>query len=286
MNPTIQSFFHEPTFTVSYLVSDPDSRKAAIVDPVLDFDPKSGRTGHKSADGILAAAAAGGMEIAWILETHVHADHLSAAAYLKEKTGARTGIGRAVSEVQRYFKPVFNATDLEPDGRQFDRLFADGDRLLIGSLELQVMHTPGHTPACISYLAGDAVIVGDTLFMPDYGTARCDFPGGNARQLYRSIRRLLALPPATRIFLCHDYKAPGRDHFVWETTVAEQRAGNIHIHDGIDEAAFVAMREGRDKTLDMPALIIPSIQVNMRAGQMPPPDSNGTVYLRMPLNRL
>ena len=286
MNPTIQSFFHEPTFTVSYLVSDPDSRKAAIVDPVLDFDPKSGRTGHKSADGILAAAAAGGMEIAWILETHVHADHLSAAAYLKEKTGARTGIGVAVSEVQRYFKPVFNATDLEPDGRQFDRLFADGDRLLIGSLELQVMHTPGHTPACISYLAGDAVIVGDTLFMPDYGTARCDFPGGNARQLYRSIRRLLALPPATRIFLCHDYKAPGRDHFVWETTVAEQRARNIHIHDGIDEAAFVAMREGRDKTLDMPALIIPSIQVNMRAGQMPPPDSNGTVYLRMPLNRL
>jgi glyoxylase-like metal-dependent hydrolase (beta-lactamase superfamily II) len=286
MNPTIQSFFHEPTFTVSYLVSDPDSRKAAIVDPVLDFDPKSGRTGHQSADGLLAAAAAGGMEIAWILETHVHADHLSAAAYLKEKTGARTGIGRAVSEVQRYFKPVFNATDLEPDGRQFDRLFADGDRLLIGSLELQVMHTPGHTPACISYLAGDAVIVGDTLFMPDYGTARCDFPGGDARQLYRSIRRLLALPPATRIFLCHDYKAPGRDHFVWETTVAEQRAGNIHIHDGIDEAAFVAMREGRDKTLDMPALIIPSIQVNMRAGQMPPPDSNGTVYLRMPLNRL
>ena len=286
MNPTIQSFFHEPTFTVSYLVIDSDSRKAAIIDPVLDFDPKSGRTGHKSADGILAAAAAGGIEIVWIFETHVHADHLSAAAYLKEKTGARTGIGAAVSEVQRHFKPVFNATDLEPDGRQFDRLFADGDRVPIGSLEAQVMHTPGHTPACISYLAGDAVIVGDTLFMPDYGTARCDFPGGSARQLYRSIRRLLALPPATRIFLCHDYKAPGRDHFVWETTVAEQRAKNTHIHDGIDEAAFVAMRESRDKTLDMPALIIPSIQVNMRAGQMPAPDSNGTVYLRLPLNRL
>ena len=286
MNPTIQSFFHEPTFTVSYLVIDPDSRKAAIIDPVLDFDPKSGRTGHKSADGILAAAVAGGIEIVWILETHVHADHLSAAAYLKEKTGARTGIGAAVSEVQRHFKPVFNAIDLEPDGRQFDRLFADGDRVPIGSLEAQVMHTPGHTPACISYLAGDAVIVGDTLFMPDYGTARCDFPGGSARQLYRSIRRLLALPPATRIFLCHDYKAPGRDHFVWETTVAEQRAKNTHIHDGIDEAAFVAMRESRDKTLDMPALIIPSIQVNMRAGQMPAPDSNGTVYLRLPLNRL
>ncbi|MGH6942488.1 MBL fold metallo-hydrolase [Hypericibacter sp.] len=286
MNPTIQSFFHEPTFTVSYLVIDPDRRKAAIVDPVLDFDPKSGRTGHKTADGILAAAAVGGIEITWILETHVHADHLSAAAYLKEKTGARTGIGAAVGDVQRHFKPVFNASDLEPDGRQFDRLFADGDRVPIGSLEAQVMHTPGHTPACISYLIGDAVIVGDTLFMPDYGTARCDFPGGSARQLYRSIRRLLALPPATRIFLCHDYKAPGRDHFVWETTVAEQRAKNIHIHDGIDEATFVAMREGRDKTLDMPALIIPSIQVNMRAGQMPAPDSNGTVYLRMPLNRL
>jgi glyoxylase-like metal-dependent hydrolase (beta-lactamase superfamily II) len=286
MNPTIQSFFHEPTFTVSYLVIDSDSRKAAIIDPVLDFDPKSGRTGHKSADGILAAAAAGGIEIVWIFETHVHADHLSAAAYLKEKTGARTGIGAAVSEVQRHFKPVFNAIDLKPDGRQFDRLFADGDRVPIGSLEAQVMHTPGHTPACISYLAGDAVIVGDTLFMPDYGTARCDFPGGSARQLYRSIRRLLALPPATRIFLCHDYKAPGRDHFVWETTVAEQRAKNTHIHDGIDEAAFVAMRESRDKTLDMPALIIPSIQVNMRAGQMPAPDSNGTVYLRLPLNRL
>jgi glyoxylase-like metal-dependent hydrolase (beta-lactamase superfamily II) len=286
MNPTIQSFFHEPTFTVSYLVIDPDSRKAAIIDPVLDFDPKSGRTGHKSADGILATAAAGGIEIVWIIETHVHADHLSAAAYLKEKTSARTGIGAAVSEVQRHFKPLFNATDLEPDGRQFDRLFADGDRVPIGSLEAQVMHTPGHTPACISYLVGDAVIVGDTLFMPDYGTARCDFPGGSARQLYRSIRRLLALPPATRIFLCHDYKAPGRDHFVWETTVAEQRAKNTHIHDGIDEAAFVAMRESRDKTLDMPALIIPSIQVNMRAGQMPAPDSNGTVYLRLPLNRL
>jgi glyoxylase-like metal-dependent hydrolase (beta-lactamase superfamily II) len=286
MNPTIQSFFHEPTFTVSYLVIDPDSRKAAIIDPVLDFDPKSGRTGHKSADGILATAAAGGIEIVWILETHVHADHLSAAAYLKEKTGARTGIGAAVSEVQRHFKPLFNATDLEPDGRQFDRLFADGDRVPIGSLEAQVMHTPGHTPACISYLVGDAVIVGDTLFMPDYGTARCDFPGGSARLLYRSIRRLLALPPATRIFLCHDYKAPGRDHFVWETTVAEQRAKNTHIHDGIDEAAFVTMRESRDKTLDMPALIIPSIQVNMRAGQMPAPDSNGTVYLRLPLNRL
>src|SRR5882672_6042955 len=248
MNPTVQAFFHEPTFTVSYLVVDPASRKAAIIDPVLDFDPKSGRTSHKLANAILAAVAQDGIEIAWILETHVHADHLSAAAYLKEKTGARTGIGTAVSDVQRYFKPVFNAADLDTDGRQFDQLFRDGDQFPIGAIQAQVMHTPGHTPACISYLIGDAVFVGDTLFMPDYGTARCDFPGGSARNLYRSIRRLLALPPETRMFLCHDYKAPGRDHFVWETTVATQRAENLHIHDGIDEAAFVAMREARDKT--------------------------------------
>jgi glyoxylase-like metal-dependent hydrolase (beta-lactamase superfamily II) len=286
MNPTVQAFFHEPTFTVSYLVIDRGSRKAAIIDPVLDFDPKSGRTSYKSADAILATAAQNGIEIAWILETHVHADHLSAAAYLKGKTGALTGIGIAVSEVQRFFKPVFNAIDLDADGRQFDRLFRDGDRFAIGALEARVMHTPGHTPACISYLVGDAAFVGDTLFMPDYGTARCDFPGGSARSLYRSIKRLLALPPQTRMFLCHDYKAPGRDHFVWETTVAAQRAKNLHIHDGIDESEFVAMREARDKTLDMPALIIPSIQVNMRAGQMPAPDSNGTVYLRLPIDRL
>jgi glyoxylase-like metal-dependent hydrolase (beta-lactamase superfamily II) len=286
MNPTVQAFFHEPTFTVSYLVIDPDSRQAAVVDPVLDFDPKSGRTSHRSADGILAAAAQSGIEIVWLLETHVHADHLSATAYLKEKTGAPTGIGAAVREVQRYFKPVFNAADLAPDGRQFDRLFADGDRIAVGRLEARIMHTPGHTPACISYLVGDAVFVGDTLFMPDYGTARCDFPGGSASALYRSIRRLLSLPRETRIFLCHDYKAPGRDNFVWETTVGTQRSHNLHIHDGIDEAAFVAMREARDRTLEMPALIIPSIQVNMRAGQMPAADNNGTIYLRLPLNRL
>jgi glyoxylase-like metal-dependent hydrolase (beta-lactamase superfamily II) len=286
MNPTVQAFFHEPTFTVSYLVIDPDSRQAAVVDPVLDFDPKSGRTSHRSADGILAAAAQGGIEIVWLLETHVHADHLSATAYLKEKTGAPTGIGAAVSEVQRHFKPVFNAADLAPDGRQFDRLFADGDRIAIGRLEARIMHTPGHTPACISYLVGDAVFVGDTLFMPDYGTARCDFPGGSASALYRSIRRLLSLPRETRMFLCHDYKAPGRDDFVWETTVGTQRSHNLHIHDGIDEAAFVAMREARDRTLEMPALIIPSIQVNLRAGQMPAADNNGTIYLRLPLNRL
>jgi glyoxylase-like metal-dependent hydrolase (beta-lactamase superfamily II) len=286
MSPTVQAFFHEPTFTASYLSIDPDSRKAAVIDPVLDFDPKSGRTDHKSADAILAAAAQSGGEIVWLLETHVHADHLSATAYLKEKTGAPTGIGAAVSEVQRHFKPVFNASDLMPDGRQFDRLFNDGEHFGIGALDVQVMHTPGHTPACISYLVGDAVFVGDTLFMPDYGTARCDFPGGSACELYRSIRRLLSLPAETRMFLCHDYKAPGRDHFVWETTVGAQRARNLHIHDGIDEAAFVAMREARDRTLEMPALILPSIQVNMRAGRMPPADSNGTIYLRLPLNRL
>jgi glyoxylase-like metal-dependent hydrolase (beta-lactamase superfamily II) len=286
MNPTVQAFFHEPTFTVSYLVTDPESRKAAVIDPVLDFDPKSGRTGHRSADAILAAVSAAKAELVWILETHVHADHLSAAGYLKSKSGGRTGIGAAVNTVQRFFKPVFNATDLEPDGRQFDRLFGDGDRFPIGALEAQVLHTPGHTPACISYLVGDAVFVGDTLFMPDYGTARCDFPGGSARTLYRSIRRLLSLPAQTRMFLCHDYKAPGRNHFVWETTVAAQRAQNLHIHDGITEDEFVAMRETRDKTLDMPALILPSIQVNMRGGELPPAEDNGTVYLRIPLNRL
>jgi glyoxylase-like metal-dependent hydrolase (beta-lactamase superfamily II) len=286
MRPTVQAFFHEPTFTASYLVSDPATGTAAIIDPVLDFDPKSGRSSRQFADSILAAAAGRGLRIAWILETHVHADHLSAAAYLKAKTGAKVGIGSAVDKVQRFFKPVFNATDLAPDGSQFDRLFADGERFHIGDLEVEVMHTPGHTPACITYRIGDAVFVGDTLFMPDYGTARTDFPGGSARELYRSIRRILSLPPETRMFLCHDYKAPGRDHFAWETTVGEQRAKNIHAHDGIGEEEFVQMREARDRTLDMPALILPSIQVNMRAGQFPPPDSNGTIYLKLPLDRL
>jgi glyoxylase-like metal-dependent hydrolase (beta-lactamase superfamily II) len=286
MRPTVQAFFHEPTFTASYLVSDPATGTAAIIDPVLDFDPKSGRSSRQFADSILAAAAGRGLRIAWILETHVHADHLSAAAYLKAKTGAKVGIGSAVDKVQRFFKPVFNATDLAPDGSQFDRLFADGERFHIGDLEVEVMHTPGHTPACVTYRIGDAVFVGDTLFMPDYGTARTDFPGGSARELYRSIRRILSLPPEARMFLCHDYKAPGRDHFAWETTVGEQRAKNIHAHDGIGEEEFVQMREARDRTLDMPALILPSIQVNMRAGQFPPPDSNGTIYLKLPLDRL
>ncbi|MFZ5790894.1 MAG: MBL fold metallo-hydrolase [Pseudomonadota bacterium] len=286
MRATVHAFFHEPTFTVSYLLSDMATRTAAIIDPVLDFDAKSGRSSRQSADVILAAAAERGLQIAWILETHVHADHLSATAYLKAKTGAKTGIGSAVGEVQRFFKPVFNATDLAPDGSQFDKLFADGERFRIGDLEVEVMHTPGHTPACVTYRVGDAVFVGDTLFMPDYGTARTDFPGGSARELYRSIRRILSLPPETRMFLCHDYKAPGRDHFAWETTVGEQRAKNLHVHEGIAEEAFVQMREARDRMLDMPALILPSIQVNMRAGQFPPPDSNGTIYLKLPLDRL
>lgn len=286
MRPLLQSFFHEPTFTASHLVMDPNTRVAAIVDPVLDFDAKSGRTATRSADAILAAAAALKATVKWILETHAHADHLTAAPHLKAATGAAVVIGEAITKVQATFKPIFNAAEMPTDGRQFDRLVRDGDRLPLGDLVIEVMHTPGHTPACVSYLIGDAVYVGDTMFMPDYGTARCDFPGGDAAVLYRSIRRLLDLPAETRIFLCHDYKAPGRDVFAWETTVAAQRAGNIHVRDGVDEASFVAMRKARDATLDMPALILPSIQVNMRAGAFPPSEANGTVYLKLPVDRL
>lgn len=286
MAPEIKAFFHEPTFTVSYLVADPATHQAAVIDSVLDFDPKSGRTGTTSADSILAAAAAAGLRIVWILETHAHADHLSAAQHLKEKTGAAVVIGAEITKVQGVFKEVFNAAEMPTDGRQFDRLVRDGERLPLGRLEIEVMHTPGHTPACVTYRIGDAAFVGDTMFMPDYGTARADFPGGDARTLYRSIRRVLSLPPATRLFMCHDYKAPGRDRFAWETTVAEERAKNVHVRDGISEGDFVRMREARDRTLDMPVLILPSIQVNMRAGHMPPADANGTVYLKLPVNRL
>jgi glyoxylase-like metal-dependent hydrolase (beta-lactamase superfamily II) len=286
VRPLLQSFFHEPTFTASHLVMDPNTRVAAIVDPVLDFDAKSGRTATRSADAILADAAALKATVKWILETHAHADHLTAAPHLKAATGAAVVIGEAITKVQATFKPIFNAAEMPTDGRQFDRLVRDGDRLPLGDLVIEVMHTPGHTPACVSYLIGDAVFVGDTMFMPDYGTARCDFPGGDAAVLYRSIRRLLDLPAETRIFLCHDYKAPGRDVFAWETTVAAQRAGNIHVRDGVDEASFVAMRKARDATLDMPALILPSIQVNMRAGAFPPAEANGTVYLKLPVDRL
>jgi len=285
-NPIVQSFFHEPTFTAAHLVHDPATRRAAIVDPVLDFDPKSGRTATRFTDTMLEAAATAGLTVDWVLETHVHADHLTAAQHVARRTGAKIGIGAKVTEVQRTFQPLFDAKDLEPDGRQFDRLLADGERFPLGELTVEVMHTPGHTPACVVYAVGDAAFVGDTMFMPDYGTARADFPGGDAAQLYRSIRRVLALPAATRLFLCHDYKAPGRDSFAWQTTVAAERQGNIHVHDGVDEAAFVAMRRARDAKLDMPALILPSLQVNMRAGNFPPPAANGITYLLLPVDKL
>jgi glyoxylase-like metal-dependent hydrolase (beta-lactamase superfamily II) len=286
MSPRVQAFFDPATFTVSYLVSDPASREAAIVDPVLDFDVKSGRAATRSADEILAAAAAGGLHVRWILETHAHADHLSAAQHLKARTGAKVVIGADITKVQTVFKAVFNQLGMSVDGSQFDLLVQDGDKVPLGALEFEVLHTPGHTPACVTYRIGDVAFIGDTLFMPDYGTARADFPGGDARTLYRSIRRILALPPATKLFLCHDYKAPGRDEFAGETTVAEERGSNVHIHDGVSEDEFVHLREARDKTLEMPALILPSIQVNMRAGNWPAPESNGTIYLKLPVNAL
>ena len=282
-SPEIRAFFDEPTNTVSYLVFDPATREAAVIDPVLDYDPATGEVDTRSAAAILDEAARLGLTVTWTLETHVHADHLSGAPFIKEKTGAKIGIGEHIRAVQRIFRPVFNATDLDADGGDFDRLFHDGDRLGLGRLEIEVLHTPGHTPADVSYRIGDAVFVGDTLFMPDYGTARADFPGGDARQLYRSIRRLLALPPETRLFLCHDYKAPGRDHYAWETTVAAQRRDSVHVHDGVSEDDFVAMRTARDATLSAPKLLLPSIQVNMRAGRFPPAEANGVRYLMIPV---
>jgi len=286
MNPDIQAFFDEATFTISYLVSDPATRRAAIVDPVLDYDPRSGRTSTASAARILAAAAQNGLSVDWILETHAHADHLSAAVFLKGKTGAKVVIGEHIRDVQRVFRPVFNATDVAGDGTPFDVLLKDGEAFALGELTVEVMHTPGHTPACVSYRIGDNVFVGDTLFMPDYGTARADFPGGDAATLYRSIRKLLALPPQTTLWMCHDYLAPGRKDYAWKTTVAAERSGNVHIHDGVSEDAFVTMRRTRDKTLAMPVLILPSVQVNIRAGHMPPPDGDGNVYLKIQVDRL
>lgn len=279
----IQAFFDEPTFTVTYLVGDPAIGEAAVIDPVLDFDSASGRVSTGSAEAVLAAAAAGGWRITRVLETHAHADHLSAAPLIKARTGARVGIGAHIGEVQQVFAGVFNAPDVSGTGAEFDDLFTDGETFKLGELEVEVLHTPGHTAACIAYKVGDAVFVGDTLFMPDYGTARTDFPGGNAAELYQSIRRILALPPETRLFMCHDYKAPGRDEFAWETTVAEQRSRNIHIHDGVDEAAFVAMRTERDKGLAAPRLLLPSVQVNIRAGHLPPAEDNAVHYLKLPL---
>jgi glyoxylase-like metal-dependent hydrolase (beta-lactamase superfamily II) len=282
MRADIQAFFDEATFTVSYLVADPATKMAAVIDPVLDFDAKNGRTGTHSADAVLQAVAARGLKLQWVLETHTHADHLSAGSYIREKTGARIAIGAHIDDVQRAFAPVFAVAGASA---AFDRLLKDGERVAVGGLEVEVLHTPGHTPACVSYKVGDAVFVGDTLFMPDYGTARADFPGGDAQALYRSVRRLLSLPPETRLFTCHDYKAPGRDTFAWETTVGAQRARNVHVRDGVSEEAFVEMRTSRDKTLTMPALMLPSIQVNLHAGQLPSPESNGVAYLKIPLNK-
>lgn len=281
--PDLQAFFDEATNTVSYLIGDPETRQAAVVDPVLDYDGKAGTVDIRSVEAILAAAAEKGYTIVWALETHAHADHLSGSPYVKAKTGAKIGIGEHIKEVQRIFRPVFNATDLRTDGSDFDRLFADGERFAIGKLEVEVLYTPGHTPADVSYRIGDIVLVGDTMFMPDYGTARADFPGGDARKLFGSIQRLLALPPETRLFMCHDYKAPGRDHFAWETTVGEQKVRNVHVHEGVTEDAFVAMRTARDATLSTPTLLLPSIQTNIRAGRFPPAQANGVRYLSIPV---
>jgi glyoxylase-like metal-dependent hydrolase (beta-lactamase superfamily II) len=281
--PVIRAFFDEPTNTVSYLVWDPRSKEGAVIDPVLDYDNRSGKASVKSADAMLKAAKEEGIRIAWVLETHAHADHLSGAPYVKAKTGAKVGIGEHIRDVQRIFRPVFNATDVSGDGSEFDHLFKDGEGFRIGDLEAEVIHTPGHTPACVSYRIGDAVFVGDTLFMPDYGTARADFPGGDARTLYRSIMRILNLPPQTRLFMCHDYKAPGRDDYAWETTVGEERARNVHVHEGVSEDQFVTMREARDAKLAAPSLLLPSIQVNIRAGHFPPAESNGVHYLKVPV---
>jgi glyoxylase-like metal-dependent hydrolase (beta-lactamase superfamily II) len=280
----ISGFFDRSTNSVSYLVADPASKAAVIVDPVLDFDAAACTVGTHSADAILAAAAGQGLTIGWVLETHPHADHLSAADHIRKRTGARVGVGAGIREVQRNFAALFAADDLKPEGGDFDRLFEDGEALAIGGLRIEVMATPGHTPACVSYRIDDAIFVGDTLFMPDYGTARADFPGGDARQLYRSIRRILSLPRETRLFLCHDYKAPGRDDFAWETTVGDELDRNVHIHAGVSEEEYVAMRHARDASLCAPRLLYPAIQVNIRAGRLPPPDENGWSYLKLPLS--
>jgi glyoxylase-like metal-dependent hydrolase (beta-lactamase superfamily II) len=280
--PQITAFFHEPTNTVSYLVADPATKVAAVIDPALDFDLASGEVGTISVDALLAVAAEEGLEIRRVLETHAHADHLSAASVIKARTGAKIAIGEGISEVRRAFAAIFG----DSSESAFDRLLADGERLPLGELEIEVMATPGHTPACVTYRIGDAAFVGDTMFMPDYGTARTDFPGGDARQLYRSMQRILALPRETRLFMCHDYKAPGRDSFAWETTVGEQVDRNIHIGGGVSEDDYVAMREARDATLSVPKLLYPSIQVNLRAGQLPPAEAGGMRFLKIPLSGL
>ncbi|WP_430429547.1 MBL fold metallo-hydrolase [Parasphingorhabdus sp.] len=283
--PIIRAFFDPETFTVTYVVHDAETQCAAVIDSVFNFDPASGRTSLRSADKVIAYVKEQGLTVEWLLETHAHADHLSAAPYLQDKLGGKIAIGEHIVTVQKVFGTLFNAgTEFQRDGSDFDHLFADGDRFKIGNLDVTVLHVPGHTPACIAYVIGDAVFVGDTLFMPDYGTARTDFPGGDARKLYQSMRRLLSLPETTRLFMCHDYLPEGRDKYVWETTVAAERKGNIHAHDGVTEDEFVYMRTARDKTLDMPRLILPSVQVNMRAGHLPPAEDNGIRYLKIPLD--
>ncbi len=283
----VRTFFDEATFTATHVLHDPATKRGAVIDCVRDFDTAAGRTTTTSADAVIAYLRATGITLDWLLETHAHADHLSAAPYIQQHCGGRIAIGREILAVQNVFGKIFNLGDeFARDGSQFGHLFDDGATFALGSLPAIALHVPGHTPADMAYIIGDAAFAGDTLFMPDYGTARADFPGGDARQLYRSIRRLLALPDETRIFLCHDYKAPGRDAFIWETTVAAQRATNIHVHDGISEDTFAAMRTTRDATLGMPRLILPAVQVNIRAGQLPPPEDNGTSYLKLPLDLL
>jgi len=281
--PEIRAFFDEPTNTVSYIVADPATRQAAVIDPVLDYDPNSGEVDTRSVEAMLRVVNQENYRVVWALETHAHADHLSGSPYLKAKTGAKIGIGEHIKDVQRIFRPVFDAADLKTDGSDFDHLFRDGERFKIGELDAEVIYTPGHTPADITYKIEDAAFVGDTLFMPDYGTARTDFPGGDAHQLYRSIRKLLALAPATRLFMCHDYKAPGRNDYAWETTVRDERENNVHVKEGVSEDAFVAMRNARDATLSAPRLLLPSIQVNIRAGRFPPAHANGVRYLTIPV---
>jgi glyoxylase-like metal-dependent hydrolase (beta-lactamase superfamily II) len=287
MTPDVKAFFDNATNTVSYVVKDPNSAKCAVIDSVLDFDYASGHTDTKSADEVIAYIKAEGLEPEWLLESHVHADHLSAAPYIQEQVGGKIGIGDQISVVQNVFGKVFNeGTKFQRDGSQFDKLFKEGDRFKIGDLEVKVLHTPGHTPACLTYVVEDAAFVGDTMFMPDFGTARCDFPGGSAETLYSSIQKILSLPDETKIFVGHDYKAPGRDEFAWETTVGEQKAKNIHVAADKDKETFISMRTKRDAELSVPKLIVPAIQVNMRAGQMPEPDANGQVYLKVPVNAL
>ncbi len=280
---SVRPFFDEATNTVSYLIFDPATRQGAVIDPVLDWDHRSGEADTRSADQLIEAARQEGITIALILETHAHADHLTAAPYIKQRCGGKIAIGEHIKDVQRIFRPVFAAEDVKPEGGDFDLLLRDGERLKLGAMEIEVLHTPGHTPACVCYRIGDDVFVGDTLFMHDYGTARADFPGGDARVLFRSIKRLLALPPATRLWMCHDYKAPGRDDYAWQSTVAEQRAHNPHVKDGVTEDEFVAFRQARDAKLAAPTLLLPSIQVNIRAGRFPEAESNGVRYLKIPV---